>query len=141
MKRYLTAALTVALLLFTGCGDNNNIENQENEVTNEVTTEFSTENSVRPETANPLDELRVKLGDEILSVSQLINDTTDEQTLLKFQEIFNETAEFGNYIKNNEEEIYLSQDKTNEAVEQATNILNKIDDFKKSISYNTNNDI
>ncbi len=129
MKRYLTAVLTFALLLFTGCSNNNNIENQENE----INTEISTENSVQSETSNPLDELRTKLGDEILSVSQLINNTTDEQVLLKFQEIFNETAEFGNYIKNNEEEIYSSQDKTNEAVEQANSILNKIDDFKKSM--------
>ncbi len=128
MKRYLTAVLTFALLLFTGCSNNNNIENQENEINTEISTD-----SIQSETSNPLDELRTKLGDEILSVSQLINDTTDEQVLLKFQEIFNETAEFGNYIKNNEEEIYSSQDKTNEAVEQANSILNKIDDFKKSM--------
>lgn len=99
MKRYLTAVLTFALLLFTGCSNNNNIENQENEINTEISTD-----SIQSETSNPLDELRTKLGDEILSVSQLINDTTDEQVLLKFQEIFNETAEFGNYIKNNEED-------------------------------------
>lgn len=129
MKRYLMAVLTMALLLFTGCGNDDNIENQESE----ITTEFSAESSVQSEITNPLDELRIKLGDEILSVSQLISDTTDEQVLQKFQEIFNETAEFGNYIKSNEKEIYSSQDKTDEAVKQANDILKKIDDFKNSI--------